>query len=186
MNLIAIAPLLVNLIGLQQKETVEKYVSRVDSVFQEQFRDLALVEKGIVGMSRMESASIIRHGGGAPGRAIRNKEFRLAVFIFGNRGSRLDFKTVRTGYARPAFGGGPEVIRFNYKDPTLKEAIKRFQDRKVNSVVVKRGVVRWELRPVRLSKKECLSCHKGMMLGNPVAVMVYGTAPAKGDKPFPR
>ena len=34
-----------------------------------------------------------------------------------------------------------------------------------------------EVRPVRLSKKECLSCHPGMKLNDPVALIVYSTAP---------
>lgn len=185
LNLIVIAPLLVNLIGLQPREMVETYVSRVDAQFQEQFRDLTLVEKGFVGMSRLDRVVITKHGGGATPRAIVKKDIRMAVFIFGNEGKKLEFTSIKKRFERPAIGGD-ERVEFEQRDPTLKEAIKRFQNSKVNSVVVKRGVVRWELRPVRLSKKECLSCHKGMMLGNPVAVMTYGTAPSKSDKPFPR
>ena len=185
MNIVTIAPLLVSLVGLQPREMVETYVSRVDAMFQEQFRDLALVDQGFMGMNRIDRALITKHGGGAIPRATVKKDILLTVLIFGNKGKKLDFATVQTRFVRPAFGEGSEKIKFNHKDPTLKEAIKRFQDRKVNSVTVKRDAVRWELRPVRLSKQECLSCHKGMKMGDPVAVMTYGTTPVKSDKPFP-
>ena len=203
LNLIVIAPLLVSLIGFQPKETPESYVARVDAYYQEVFRDLSLVDQGLVGTTRIERSSLSKHRGGdfkVPQR--KDREMWFEVYIYGNRGKPLNFASIESRYERhypftadfelehmkAAKTPGKSVVdyRVRKEDPTLKEAIKRFQNSKVNSVVVKRGVVRWELRPVRLSKKECLSCHKSMKLGDPVAVMTYGTAPSKSDKPFPR
>jgi len=175
-------------IGLQKPVVKpEEIVSELDAHYQARFLDLSGIERGMFGRSRIEASSIKKHGGYQAQFPRINESYWYAIQLFGNEGKPLRFGDLQNRL-HLSYWRTPESLetergrrwqKLEAFDLTLKEAIARFSDPKAKPIVVMRDAVRWELRPVRLSKKECLSCHGDSKLGDPIAVMAYGTAPMR-------
>lgn len=154
----------------------ELLVEASDAYYQSQFANLEFIKMGKFGTSRVEISQINAHGrdGGDP--AYRSKAWYSSVSIYGSHGKPLTPKTLSRRYSR--FANGESVIAPKEfpqfaTDKVLADAIMRFSSAKAEPLVIRRKSAYAEIRPVRLSKSECLKCHTDMKLGDPVALMVY-------------
>lgn len=180
-------------------------VNSMHSYYVKQFENLAfLMDKGVgisriptpptkpksiprFGTSRIERSDIASHtrDGGDPGYS--NKEFATIVAIYGNHGKPLDMATISERYSRQS--SSPGLVKQppkGYVPPKeidiIKKVVKKWNSGKVEPVTETHGVTYMEVRPIKLTKKECLSCHQNMKLNDPVAVMVYKLIPRINKK----
>ncbi|MBL8064487.1 MAG: hypothetical protein JNM34_01385 [Chthonomonadaceae bacterium] len=158
-----------------------KLIDATHSYFQSQFDNLELTRSGKFGMSRIEVSSIGSHVRSGKDPSYSNKEYATSFRIFGSSGHPLSPETVALRYSR--FPGG------GHSDDSLASrswAIPGFDEgKKIKTIVagLAKGVswpvqgpkskLIWQARPIVLSKKECLSCHSGLLVGDPVAIAVY-------------
>ncbi|GEM_PF-6805207 len=159
----------------------EDVVTAMDAYYQSQFADLELAKAGIFGTSRVESSEIGHHRrqGGDPG--YRSEAWVTTVSLFGCRGESLKAATLSNRYRRlPNGTSAVEPEDFPKIDEgVLASAVKRFASTKAKPLVIRKKDVFVEIRPVRLSKRECLSCHSWAKVGDPVALMLYVVSPKK-------
>lgn len=153
----------------------------MDAYYQNQFADLELVKAGMFGTSRVERSEIEHHRrqSGDPGYGSEN--WVSTVSLFGCKGKPLNAASLSSRYHRLPNGESAVAPQdFPHIDESvLASAVKRFASPKAKPLVIRRKGVFAEIRPVRLSKPECVSCHSGSKLGDPVAMMVYVVSPRK-------
>ncbi|MBC8064850.1 MAG: hypothetical protein H7Y17_08475, partial [Chlorobia bacterium] len=85
-------------------------IDLADRYYQAQFVDAELTKKGIFGTSRVESSKINGHGrkGGDP--SYSRKDVVTMIAIYGNKGRRIDPKTIELRYNRLQNTGGPQHV----------------------------------------------------------------------------
>ncbi|MBS1714428.1 MAG: hypothetical protein JST30_08845 [Armatimonadetes bacterium] len=169
--------------GLSGDKQVDKIVAELDAKYQALFADLALTKDGTFGIGRVEVDNIKTHGR-KPSRPT-TPGFLTNVAIFGNKGKPLSAQGLERRYTKDMNG----VTHRRDKGEGRAEyelalkAVKEWSKGGRSPLKAVRGDVAFEARPVLLSKKECVDCHKGMKRGQPVAVMVYAVAPTGKDRP---
>ncbi|GMV88421.1 MAG: hypothetical protein AMXMBFR81_13520 [Chthonomonas sp.] len=96
--------------------------------------------------------------------------------VYGNGGKPLSAETLAKRFGPEAVNSTSMNIKGINPDNHLKFAKLALEPIRKGSTL-QRKVDTWmlEARGVFLSKPECLKCHAGMKVGDPVAVMVYGT-----------
>lgn len=181
--LLALGVVASNVLAQHSDEAAAKsVVDEAHNYYVREFNDLSLAKEGVFGTARIERSEIknYRREGGDP--SYRDDKFQSTVWIFGAHGKPLAPGTVSNRYSR-----SPGAVPAGYRPAISKTSrvnVPNFVNKAV-SAWAKGGVqpfVKWdqglrlEARPIVLSKKECLGCHKGMKLGQPVAVMVYQLA----------
>lgn len=149
------------------------------------FDDLSMVKNGDFGISRVESSKLKAHlrSKGVP--HYNDDNWLNSVVIFGNHGKPLDPKTIESRYSRapsatkahlkPDYTGWDGIADAQIK--LVKGAVEAWNKGDVTAKSVNHGKTYLEVRPIKLSKKECLSCHSGMKVGTPVAAIVYRMTP---------
>lgn len=165
-----------------------RFVDEIDKALQERFIDLSETEKGRFGISRIEANMIDAHFK-RTNPPVRKDGLSGGIAIYGSKGKPLDPKTMQVRFSRwsgSSAGIPPEQMRKLMVD--LKEisaTIPGFKrDKKLDRKEFARKPYYAQIRPIRLSQSECLSCHKGMSLGDPVALAVYTALPlAEQPKP---
>jgi hypothetical protein len=152
-------------------------IDLMDHYYQAQFADLEMIKEGQFGTSRVETSSIKNHSrkGGDPGY---RHDYANEVMIFGNGGKRLNASTIVRRYHRYRNGsrqGQPQVPAAPHQeiDPLIKLAVRESAIGRPGPFVKDANGWLLEARRINLSKKECLSCHKGMKQGEPVGLIVY-------------
>jgi hypothetical protein len=154
---------------------------QVRKSYQEVFDDISLIDKdNRFGVSRLEGSSITGHGSGrkrygqVPGHTV-------GVVIYGNKGKPMEPGAYGQRYSRFPFpghrGAAPDLLVVGRS--VAKKAVAAYSKGNLAPVVAKSGLVTVEAHPIRLTKKECLSCHGGMKVGDPVAVIVVSSAPSQ-------
>lgn len=181
--LLALGVVASNVLAQHNDEAAAKaVVDEAHNYYVKEFNDLSLAKDGVFGTARIEISEIKNHrrDGGDP--SYRDDKFQSTVWIYGAHGKPLLSGSVSNRYSR-----SPGAVPAGYRPAINKTArvnVASFVEKAV-SAWAKSGAkpfVKWdqglrlEARPIVLSKKECLSCHKGMKLGQPVAVMVYQLA----------
>lgn len=181
--LLALGVIASNVLAQHDDEAAAKaVVDQAHDYYVKEFNDLALAKEGVFGTARIERSEIKNHrrDGGDP--SYRNDKFQSTVWIYGAHG-----KSLSSGAVTQRYGRSPSSVPSGYQPAKSKAStlnVPKFVEAAV-SAWTKRGarpLVKWdqgvrlEARPILLSKKECLNCHKGMKLGQPVAVMVYQLA----------
>lgn len=165
----------------------EAYANELAKAYQETFDDLSLIGDNRFGISRLESTEIAKHEVRAKSK-VEGYDFGYSLSIYGNKGERLNADTMKRRYHRlqyPSFG----IAIADADRPKIPAHRKEFTQQllrgKNPSGVLKVGDVVYVLRPVRLSKKECLSCHTANKLNDPIAIMefVVGTPTKVGKVP---
>lgn len=160
----------------KQADPEKSLIDRMHAYYQSQFDNLELLKQGIFGAARVERSAIKAHGreGGDPG--FNPPGYVTMVTIYGNHGARLDPKTISDRYRRQP---GSE-----------KEPIAEWPDtQKLNALVSRAAALaakgnkgpfstttngwRIEIRPIVLSKPECLKCHKPLKKDDAVALAMY-------------
>ena len=163
----------------------EKLVDKMHDHYVERFNDLEATKRGVFGASRVESDNINSHHkpGGDPG--YDPEGFQTTVAIFGAHGKPLTTSNLSLRFSRhpgpvknderlPA----PPARKDNRSELDKgKGVVKKWAKDGGKPVTAKEGETLWEARPIRLTKKECVSCHAGMKLNDPVAVIVYRVTP---------
>ncbi len=165
----------------------EAYANELAKAYQETFDDLSLIGENLFGVNRSETSKIERHIVRARSK-VKGYDFSFSLTIFGNKGMPLNADSMENRYSRwadPSF-----TMAMSQSDrPKIpahrKEFTKQLLSGKNPSGVLKVGNVVYVLRPVRLSKKECLSCHTANKLNDPIAIMefVVGTPMKMGKVP---
>ncbi|MBX7134311.1 MAG: hypothetical protein K1X67_16685 [Fimbriimonadaceae bacterium] len=166
--------------------TAEMLVKASDTFYQGQFANLKLAQMGKFGVSRIESSQIKTHSNLSVDPAVRSKTWMSSVQIFGSHGKPLDVRMLSRRYYRsPTTLAAikPKSVPNFASDAILADAIRRFSLPNTKPVVMRRDSFYSEIRPVRLSKPECLKCHTDMKLGDPVALMVYVVSRKKQARP---
>lgn len=164
-----------------------QFVDEIDEFVQERFLDLSATEKGEFGVSRIESNMIDAHFK-RTNPPVKNENLGAGIAIFGAKGKPLNPGNLEVRFTRWGHNSAipPEKLRKLALDlkqisATLPEFSK---DQKLDRKEFARKPYYAQIRPVRLSKKECLWCHQGMKLGEPVALVVYTILPmAESEKP---
>ena len=166
------------LIGAVTLESAPEIVDRMHRYYVSAFENLEMNQSGKFGTSRVEMSQIgnhVRHGGDP---AYGNKDWLSAVTIYGNKGKTLNAKTIELRYTRMPNGSRsnptaklPNTLEF------VAKAVKVFADPNRTSLVMNHGAAYFEARPIRMTKKECLSCHTEQKLSDPVAIMLYFVEP---------
>lgn len=163
-----------------------KLVDSMHAYYVKQFDNLVGVKDGKFGTARIESSQIAAHSrdGGDPGYDPQG--FQTTVQIYGAHGKPLKPADVSLRYRRLP---GPVHVGERVVDPSMlamsivpdidlvKNAVTQWAQDGGKPYVASPGGVYWEARPIRLSKTECLKCHQGLKMGDPVAVMVYRVLP---------
>lgn len=169
--------------GSAPDKQIDKIIGEMDAKYQALFADLTLTKDGTFGIGRVEMDEIKSHGR-KPSRP-ETPGFMTNVSIFGNEGKPLSSDRLDRRYTKDING----VTHRRDKGEGRAEyelalkAVKGWSKGGHQPVKAVRGDVFFEARPVLLSKKECIDCHKGMKLNQPVAVMVYAVAPTGKDRP---
>lgn len=165
----------------------EAYASELARAYQETFDDLSLIGENRFGISRLESTDIVKHAVRAKSK-VEGYDFGYSLTIYGNKGDMLNADTMKRRYHRlqlPSFSVViPDADRPKIPAHRL-EFTKQLLRGKNPSGVLKVGNVVYVLRPIRLSKKECLNCHTSNRLNDPIAIMefVVGTPTKMGKVP---
>lgn len=182
MSLVGLAGLAC-LVGFGPVESRKAHTDRVHDEFKALFEDMSLVEKGMLGVSRLETLGLDAHGGGRPKSAVaRSTDWRTIVEIYGAKGAPLSPTTITVRYHN-WMASGSRMSRNSIDSSELaRQAVKKLAAGEKGPFIAKSDETEVDLRPIRLSKKECLSCHKGMKLNDPVALLAVWTAP----KPKPK
>lgn len=164
----------------QQDEPVKsakELADRMDAYYQSQFADLTLAKKGIFGMSRIEMSKIDGHTrtGGDGGYDVPG--YSTAVTIYGNHGGKLaenaeDRFHRLPGGVHPGEYLAPLTVPTDEYNRFVKSAIAKVNNGK-NGAEFTAGAWTVFARPVRLTKKECLSCHKSAKPGDAVALILF-------------
>lgn len=170
-------------------ESRRQFIEKLDKHYQERFLDLDGIKDGRMGLSRVEMNDIKDH---ALRRAVSTSEATLYanVTIYGAHGKPLKDDNLRLGYSLGSVRtnlppGKLRELVISLKDVTA--SIPRFQkDRKLDRIEINRLPIYAQLRPVRLSRAECLSCHVGMKIGDTVAIAAYTVTEWTPQKPPPR
>ena len=100
-------------------------------------------------------------------RAVRRLQFTgwsTSLYVVGKRGPRTTLKG--------PIKDRPEAPAIEVKDDTIKQlALRAMADRApVQGELVEPFL---EARPVLASRKQCITCHRGMKVGEPIAAVVY-------------
>lgn len=154
--------------------------------YQGQFENLDATKNSIFGTARIESSQIKGHlrSGGDP--AYRSKEFANWFLIYGSNGHPLNPTTLKLRYQRMPNGSASAMMESDALTRQLQKfdakafvtvALGHIRSKKPGYFSRSVGAVTYEARPFRLSKAECLPCHSGMKLGDPVAIGVWATVP---------
>lgn len=174
------SPLCVVAIGLclqpKAARTETELIDRMHAYYQSQFDNLEMVKSGLFGTARIETSKIKGHlrQGGDPG--YDPPGFTTYVSIFGNHGSRIDPSTISNRYHRLQ---GPERVRIQERpDPKkveelLAKAAEAASKGKKSALSVRSNGWRIEIRPIVLSKPECLKCHAPLKQRDAVALAMY-------------
>ena len=165
-------------------------IDQMHAYYVKQFDNLKMVKDGLFGTSRIESSKIKEHyrDGGDPG--LQSKEWFNIVQIYGNHGNPLQSEKLELRYSRTPNGlpAGYKEAELVPKDPAeaqkqtrakarlIETAVKRWASGKIGPWGAQFGGIYMQVRPLQLDKSECLDCHRGMKLGDPVAAMVYTVA----------
>ena len=171
--------------GQQKPESREQLLDRMHVYYVKQFEDLEAVKRGEFGVSRIEKNDIKKHArrGGDPGLASR--DWSNVVEIYGNHGMPLIPGEVTQRYSRfpNRVYSGTNTAPYDMKAATearlelVNTAVKSWRNPEPKPIGKSIGTLRLEARPILLTRKECLSCHKGMKLNQPVALMLYSVVP---------
>jgi hypothetical protein len=162
-------------------------IDKMHAYYVKQFDDLKMTKEGVFGTSRIESSKIKNHdrSGGDPG--YQSKDWYNTVQIYGSHGKPLVAGKTEFRYNRLPNGlpYGYKEVDMAYRTPSesramasvkaglIDTAVKRWASGNHSPCGATYGHVYMEARPILMDKKECLSCHTGMKLNQPVAVMVY-------------
>lgn len=171
------------LFGLGPVDSRKTHTENVHREFKALFEDMALVDQGLLGVSRVETLGLDAHGGGRPNSAWgRSKDWHTSVQIFGAKGAPLTADNLTLRYHN-WLGTGPSMRGSSIKSLDLaKLAVQKLAAGEKGPFVAESGNIEMDLRPIRLTNKACLSCHKGMKLNDPVALLAVWTMP----KPKPQ
>lgn len=176
-NIYSIALILLSL-GIRTDDPVA-IVDKAHAYFVEQFENLAPTKFGRFGTSRIETTKIKGHfrEGGVPAKASGPS---FTVTIYGNRGKPIDSKLEkRYSMWRQSTAKDSPLPNTTVDKITLLRAFNEFNKKNVNKYVVLSRTDYVDIRPIRLSKRECLNCHTGMRQGDIVALSVYAVASNK-------
>ncbi|MBV6459156.1 MAG: hypothetical protein HONBIEJF_02299 [Fimbriimonadaceae bacterium] len=165
-----------------------EFVDEIDRIVQERFMDLSATQKGEFGISRIESNMIEAHFK-RTSPPIKKHGLGAGIAIYGAKGKALDVGPLECRFLRwSAWAGGPNSGKLRKLTLDLKEiaaTVPEFsRDRKLDRKEFARKPYYAQIRPIRLSKKECLPCHKGMSIDEPVALAVYTILPT-GERTKP-
>lgn len=160
-------------------ESRKELVDASHAYYQSQFDNLELTKSGVFGTARVELSKIKSHARSGGDPAYRSKEYANSFVIYGNHGLQLDGK-LEVRYHRFANGDlrSPD-LKPNSMQEFVQQVAKRFLAGNFSPVIKQVGDTTLEARPFRLSKPECISCHSGMKIGDPVAIGVWIIAPKK-------
>jgi len=164
-----------------------QFVDVIDAFVQERFLDLSATEKGEFGVSRIESNMIDAHFK-RTNPPVKKDGLGAGVAIYGAKGKALKPENLQHRFSRWGHDSAvpPERLRKLMVDlKQISATVSEFaKDPKMERKEFARNPYYAQIRPVRLSKRECLSCHQGMKLGEPVALVVYTILPmAESEKP---
>jgi hypothetical protein len=169
----------------------ESFAKELHRKFQSDFEDLDPVLASHCGFTRVDYFSyhpsdILR---AEPGKKIDPQHKRFPIHAsdaslfaaFSRRGKSLQEGELELYFV---VGGGSALAENNNKPPKLwgeigkwaHESAKSLRDNPDGFAVRMFQDRSFEAHMIRLTKEECLPCHQGMKLGDPVAVMVYQRA----------
>ncbi len=159
-------------------------VERLDAAYQKDFADLRLARKGIFGLGRVEGGTLKNHIRRTTEAKTGRKELMATVAIFGTRGKELQPESLELRYSR---WPGP-VGKIEGTAPSKAAVAELLASSARKAIVGDEGPFvrtsknwRMEVRPVRLSTRECLSCHNELQLDDPVALILYTVYPVRED-----
>ena len=168
-------------------EEIALAIEEADKYYQALFLDPALTAKGSFGVNRVIGSEMEGHNGSGTDPLYGRKDLGSMVFIYGNGGKRLNPATIRQRFFRspnPALvwlsrSKTPHADENSYAriqsevESAIKEAAKKSLTSDVKSFTRQSIGRTLEIRRVNLSKMECLPCHTGQKLGDPVALIAY-------------
>lgn len=159
-----------------QPDPEKSLIDRMHAYYQSQFDNLELLKQGIFGSARIERSAIKAHGreGGDPG--YNPPGYLTMVTIYGNHGARLDPKTISDRYRRQP-GSDKEPIPERPDTQKMNALVSRAAAlaAKGNKGPFSTTTNGWriDVRPIVLSKPECLKCHKPLKENDAVALAMY-------------
>jgi hypothetical protein len=163
-------------------------VDRLDNIVQQRFAVLTEddLRNGILGARRMVDIFEVHslrvgddRGASLPLMRLSQSGWRTALFVAENRSGIRSHG--ERGISGPISAEG---------DVWERPAVMRPLEIVVTRVAAERRSVRGEIgevalegRPIPASSTECLKCHRGKRLGDPIGVVIYAFAPKTGAAP---
>jgi len=156
-------------------ENVSAYINRLHAAFVEIFNDDKMIEKGVLGVSRLEISLLDRHGRNFHQTAMLSHKFWTAVSIHGNRGKKLDSRTMEMRYHRWTMPMLPSELdpKSSMQATFIAKAAHEISKGKMGPITRIYDGWRIESRPIVLERSVCLRCHTGVKKGEAVALMLY-------------
>lgn len=169
------------------KDVRLEVIDLADRFYQSRFIDKELTSKGVFGVNRVVSSKIEAHGMETADPAYGRRDVGSSVYIYGNKGKSLNSRLIVMRYHRlmnPTKDGEVKpgdtrgIIRIvqppkDAIDILVREAAKKSIAGNPGPFTKDSNGWLLQVRRVNLSKSECLPCHKGQKLGDPIALIAY-------------
>lgn len=189
-------------VSAQQNQKADAFINTLHSGFVSRFEDLSEFTKdGEVmgfeevlkyrkhprfGVSRLPDSKIKSHGSNVRSPLSNGNDFYYHTTIFGASGRPLTPNNIRVRYTRRSEFLSRAPYSLAKDSPShkpinihslAKKVVGQWSKSPAKPVRIKDGVRILEVRPVKLSNKDCLKCHVGMKVGDPVAAIAYNLIP---------